>query len=100
MVITSNVAPGISIFRPLAGFRSGNSFTNRNMTGIPSGRLTKKIQCQLKLSVRNPPSVGPITDDMPNTPAIKPVYLARSAGGNMSAIVTKANAIMTPAPTP
>ncbi len=32
----------------------------------PIGTLTKKIQCQLNLSVMNPPMPGPSNDDSPN----------------------------------
>ena len=44
-------------------FRYGGSSTIRcvrNSDNRPTGRLIKKIQCQLKLSVIHPPSVGPI----------------------------------------
>ncbi len=32
----------------------------RNSESAPMGRLMKKIQCQLKLSVIQPPRVGPM----------------------------------------
>ena len=47
-----------------------------------------------------PPRVGPMTDDMPNTPATKPWYLPRSAGGKRSPTATKARDISAPPPIP
>src|SRR5579864_508135 len=45
-----------------SSFNQGGSSTSRevrNSDKIPTGMLMKKIQCQLKLSVIHPPSVGP-----------------------------------------
>ena len=50
----------------------------------PTGMLTKKIQCQLTLSVRKPPSPGPIRNEIPKTAPNRPWYLPRSAGVNRS----------------
>ena len=47
----------------------------------PIGRLTKKTQCQPTLSVRKPPSAGPMRALMPKTAPNRPWYLPRSARG-------------------
>ena len=49
--------------RASRAFSQGGSSTRRlvrNSESRPTGRLMKKIQCQLKLSVIQPPSVGPM----------------------------------------
>ena len=41
--------------------------------------LTKKIQFQVRNSAKNPPRVGPTTDEIAQTLAMYPCALARSA---------------------
>ena len=72
----------------------------RSMIRIPSGTLTKKTQRHERLSVMKPPRVGPMTEDMPNTPVRNPPYLPRSLGGKRSPMMIKERPIMAPAPIP
>src|ERR671925_568661 len=56
------------MLRPAPGRRNDGS--NRQQTTSESsatGTLTKKIQCQLNVSVISPPRNGPSTDDRPKT---------------------------------
>ena len=46
-----------------------------------TGRFRKKIDCQLTLSTRKPPSTGPIASASADTPAHVPIALPRSAAG-------------------
>ena len=62
--------------------------------------LTKKIQCQLTVSVMNPPRPGPMRDDSPNTAPNKPRYLPRSAGVYRSATTARAIGNTAPPPSP
>ena len=71
-----------------------------NSTTAPSGRFTKKIQCQPKLSVINPPMAGPSRKLTPKTAPKKPWYLPRSDGAKMSAMIASAIGKSAPAPRP
>jgi len=64
----------------------------------PIGRLTKKIQCQPPLSVRKPPSAGPISALIPKTAPNSPWYLPRSAGVKRSPMTASAIGKSDPAP--
>ena len=79
---------------------AGNRNAISSSTGTPTGTFTKNIQFHEKLSVMNPPSVGPMTDDMPNTTPMNPWYLPRVSGGNRSAMAVKLFTIITPPPSP
>ena len=69
-------------------------------TTAPSGRLTKKIQCQPIVSVMIPPMAGPMTELRPNTAPKKPWYLPRSDGAKMSPMIASATGNSAPAPRP
>ena len=57
----SSMAPGRSApaARPIPSC-AGTSLIASSAVAIPSGRLTKKIQCQLIVSVNTPPASSPI----------------------------------------
>ena len=77
--------------------------SSRAMTAsatMPIGRLTKKIQCQLTLSVRKPPRNGPTRKAMPKTAPKRPWYLPRSAGVNRSPMTASEIGNRAPAPRP
>src|SRR5918997_7001858 len=83
-------APKKSIFAP--GLRSLCLSTKGNTTreNSPSGRFTKKTHRQEKLSVIQPPKVGPTTLERENTAKKMPWYLALRAGsGKISAMEVK-----------
>ena len=67
---------------------------------IPIGRLTKKTQCQLNVSVRKPPRPGPTRNAIPKTAPKRPWYLPRSAGVNRSPMTASAIGKRAPAPRP
>jgi len=50
--------------------------------------------------VRYPPIVGPMIEEIPNTPAKMPCILARVFGGKRSAMTVKTLAMSTPPKTP
>ena len=66
----------------------------------PIGRLIRKIHRHVETSVIQPPSVGPITDAIPNTPATAPCTRPRSSGEYRSAMTAMVVAKMSPAPMP
>ena len=69
-------------------------------TTAPMGRLTKKIQCQLMLSVIRPPMAGPMIELSPKTAPKKPRYLPRSDGEKMSPMMAIEIGKSAPAPSP
>jgi hypothetical protein len=62
--------------------------------------LSRKIDCQLTLSTRKPPTTGPIASASALTPAHVPIALPRSCGGNALAMIDSVAGIMNAAPTP
>ena len=76
---------------------------NRHSTASaspPKGKLTKKTQRHEKVSVKNPPTIGPRMADRLNTPVNRPLMRARWAGGSSSAIMAKLVDVSTPPPMP
>ena len=68
---------------------------------MPIGMLTRKIQCQLSVSVRTPPSSTPIVPPPEATKPKTPIAFARSAGSVKSVIISEsATAEATAPPTP
>ena len=67
---------------------------------MPIGTLIRKIHRHVETSVIQPPSVGPITDAIPNTPATAPCTRPRSSGEYRSAMTAMVVAKMRPAPMP
>ena len=55
-----------------------------NIARSPSGRLTKKIQCQLIVSVRKPPNSGPMIEAQPEHRPEQPWYCRARRGLNRS----------------
>ena len=49
----------------------------------PTGTLTQKTACQLKLVTRKPPRVGPVTEATPATAPQTPNAAPRRLGGKM-----------------
>ena len=93
--------PSQSSFRLwTSGVIFGKSRVMRISAGTPTGMFMKNIQFQERLSVMNPPSVGPTTDAMPNATPTKPWNLPLSSGGKRSAMETKVFAMMMPPPMP
>ena len=68
-----------------AGFHDS---MKRIMVVTPKGTFIKKHQCQDRLSVRYPPRVGPMIAEIPKAPVTRPMYFPRTAGGNISAMMT------------
>jgi hypothetical protein len=67
----------------------------------PIGKLTRKIQCQSRESVRMPPRVTPMLPPPAATNPKTPMALARSAGSVKSVIISEsdtAEAIAPPTP--
>ena len=60
----------------------------------------RKIQCQLAISIRMPPSTGPNADDTSATTAISASPRPRCSGGNTSTVMAKPSGARIPAPTP
>ena len=70
------------------------------MTSRSPRVVTKKIQCQPKLSVISPPIAGPISELSPKMAPKKPWYLPRSDGAKMSPMMASATGKSAPAPRP
>src|ERR687885_313939 len=83
-------APATSSLRPpaaagIVGIRRSVSSTTR----MPIGKLTRKIQCQLSVSVRTPPSSTPMLPPPDATKPKIPIAFARSAGSVKSVIINE-----------
>jgi hypothetical protein len=101
MAATKTSAPTTSRSRGLVGrFRPGSTRLTTRSEMSPSGRLTKKIQCQLKLSVMIPPRASPISAESPKTAPNRPWYLPRSTGVNRSPMTASEIGKSEPAPMP
>ena len=72
--------------------------TERMTTAIPTGTLTRKIQCQLSVSVRMPPRSTPIEPPPEATKPKTPIAFARSAGSVNSVIINERATAETTAP--
>ncbi len=89
-----------SVKRAPLGWTIGSNRPIRYSEMSPTGTLTKKIQCQERLSVRKPPRNGPIRKATPKTPPKSPWYLPRSAGVNRSPMTASEIGKSAPAPMP
>jgi hypothetical protein len=67
-------------------------------TAIPTGTLTRKIQCQSSASVRTPPSRTPIEPPPDATKPKTPIAFARSAGSVKSVMMSDSATAETIAP--
>ena len=76
----------------------GSSFSESAKTRIPIGRLTRKIQCQSRTSVRIPPASTPMAPPPERTKPKIPIAFARSAGSVKSIIVSESATAATSAP--
>ncbi len=65
-----------------------------------TGRFRKKIDCQLTLWTRKPPTTGPMARAIAETPAHVPIAFPRSAGGNALVMIDSVAGIISAAPTP
>jgi len=95
-----SMMPATSILRPERCVGSFNVFQATAKAAMPTGMLTQKHQRQSRLSVKNPPSSGPITAAIPNRAPIGPMYLPRSLAGTMSAMIACDKIISPPPPRP
>ena len=97
-----NVAtPGTSISRIAVSSR--DSRTANSVTAIAAtatGTLSKKIDCQLTSSTRNPPTTGPMASAIAETPAQVPIARPRSCASNALVMIDSVAGIMKPEPTP
>ena len=92
-------APATSSFTAAVATRAdGMSISERTTTAIPTGTLTRKIQCQSSTSVRTPPSRTPIEPPPEATKPKTPIAFARSAGSVKSVIVSESATAETTAP--
>jgi len=71
-----------------------------NSESSPTGRLMKKIQCQLKLSVIQPPRVGPIAGATTTAIPYSAKAWPRLLTGNVSARMACSLGASPPPPTP
>ncbi len=78
--------------------RTANSATSTAPTA--TGRLRKKIDCQLTLCTSRPPSTGPMASAIAETPAQVPIALPRSAGGKALVMIERVAGIISAEPTP
>ena len=81
----------------------GGSSTKRlvkNNESIPTGMLMKKIQCQLKLSVIQPPSVGPMAGATTTAMPYMAKACPRFSMGNESARIACSDGCNPPPPAP
>src|SRR5579864_6101071 len=81
----------------------GGSSTNRcvrNNESSPTGKLMKKIQCQLKLSVIQPPRVGPIAGATTTAMPYKEKAMPRFSTEKVSARIACSDGCKPPPPTP
>ena len=94
------IAPPTSRLRPCAALPlvPGISRNVRNTTAIPIGILTRKIQCQLIVSVRTPPSTTPMLPPPEATNPKRPIAFARSAGSVKSASISESETAEATAP--
>jgi hypothetical protein len=81
--------------------RSGTSLIAASAVTMPIGMLTKKIQCQLIVSVSTPPSSSPSEPPATATKVYAPIAFACSRGsGNMVTIIPRITAEVSAPPTP
>ena len=66
----------------------------------PTGKFTKKIQCQLRFCTRKPPSSGPMTVEMPKAAPSTACALPRSRAGSRSPTSAMQVTISPPPPAP
>ena len=66
----------------------------------PTGRLIQKHHRQVRLSVKTPPSKGPITDAIPKVAPMTPVNAGRRAGGAEKAMIVYVPEAMPAPPAP
>jgi hypothetical protein len=78
--------------------RTANSVTRIAPTA--TGRLRKKIDCQLTLCTSRPPRTGPMASAIAETPAQVPIALPRSAGGNALVMIDSVAGIIIAEPMP
>ena len=82
---------------------SFDSVIRRKLAAIatmPTGMLTKKIQCQLRCCVSRPPTSGPIARARAETPAQMPIAIPRSFGGKVAAMIERVAGFISAAPIP
>ena len=106
---TASISAAVTVTAPATSRRpetasprpEGTSFRVSTRTRIPTGTLTRKIQCQLSTSVRMPPRRTPSEPPPEATKPKIPMAFARSAGSVKSVIISeRATAETTAAPRP
>ncbi len=93
--------PGTSTVRSTVSSRESRT-ANSATTIAPAamGRLRKKIDCQLTVSTRKPPTTGPIASAIAETPAHVPIALPRSCGGKALVMIESVIGIISAEPQP
>ncbi len=93
--------PGTSTERSTVSSRDSRT-ANSVITTAPTatGTFRKKIDCQLTLSTRKPPTTGPIASAIAETPAHVPIALPRSSGGNALVMIDSVAGIISAEPMP
>ena len=81
-------------------FGSSTKSWVRKTEMMPTGTLMRKIQCQLALSVIQPPIEGPNTGPQTVTKPNAPNAAPRLSGGKVSASIDCIEGAMPPPPTP
>jgi hypothetical protein len=76
----------------------GTSRSVSSTTRIPIGKLTRKIQCQLSMSVRMPPSSTPMLPPPEATNPKIPIAFARSPGSVKRFIISESETADATAP--
>ena len=76
----------------------GSRLRQSAKTTTPTGMLTRKIQCQLSVSVRIPPRSTPIVPPPAATKPKTPIAFARSPGSVNSVMISDSETAETTAP--
>ncbi len=109
MAYTASISAEVTVRAPATSrrapvccpVRAGRSRSDSTTTAAPIGRLTRKIQCQLRKLVSTPPSSTPIDPPPEATKPKMPMALARSrASVNMFIVSDSDTADATAPPTP
>ncbi len=94
------VAPNGSSLGAAGSFDSGTSGRHRASAMIATGMLIRKTEFQEKLSIRNPPVIGPNAIPSPDTAAQIPIAFGRSSAGKTLVRTDSVEGMMNAPPTP
>ena len=97
--VVTVTAPATSSRLAAVGTRAdGTRISESTTTAIPTGTLTRKIQCQSRTSVRIPPRSTPSDPPPEATKPKTPMAFARSAGSVKRVIISESATAETTAP--